>query len=120
MRNKAPPLFRPAHALTREQQMATWRAQQEKLRPRPDAAARGYNADWRQIRAEVLAAEPGCRLCAADGIQRTAIMVDHIVPVRERPELRLERSNLQPLCWRHHALVTNRHDGGFGAKRRPR
>lgn len=33
-------------------------------------------------------------------------MVDHVIPLRERPDLRLALANLQSLCWRCHAAKT--------------
>lgn len=35
-----------------------------------------------------------------------AVLVDHIVPVEIAPERRLDRTNLQPLCQRCHAIKT--------------
>ena len=55
--------------------------------------------------------------CAANGITRRAKLVDHIQTVKERPDLRLERSNLQPTCFPCHQAKTIRFDGGLGRKR---
>lgn len=69
------------------------------------------------MRAVVLAQEPSCRQCAAAGIQRQARVVDHILSIRDRPDLRLARENLQPLCWPCHNAKTIRRDGGLGKAR---
>ncbi len=61
--------------------------------------------------------EPSCRECARRGLDRPARIVDHIIPVRDAPERRLDPTNLQPLCWPCHNRKTNRSDGGFGRKR---
>lgn len=67
-------------------------------RKRPNASQRGYGRDWRRVRAMVLADEPLCRLCNEHGRVTTATVVDHIIRVKVRPDLRLVRENLQPLC----------------------
>ncbi|WP_338049066.1 HNH endonuclease signature motif containing protein [Rhodoplanes elegans] len=64
---------------------------------RPSARQRGYDHEWEQLRASVLAEQPRCAKCGAP-----AEHVDHIQPVRFRPDLRLVRSNLRPLCERCH------------------
>jgi 5-methylcytosine-specific restriction protein A len=78
---------------------------------RPNSGVRGYTKGWRQLRAQVLREEPLCRLClkGSAGLRprvEPAVEVDHIVPVTLAPELRLKRSNLQPLCKRCHRLKT--------------
>lgn len=65
---------------------------------RPSAASRGYDADWRRLRAKHLAAHPYCRRCGAP-----AADVDHVVSLREAPERRLDPTNLQSLCRPHHS-----------------
>lgn len=42
-----------------------------------------------------------CRMCEGE-----AVLTDHIIPVRIDWSLRLERSNLQPLCFECHAVKT--------------
>jgi len=65
---------------------------------RPSAGQRGYDADWRRLRAQHLAAHPGCVRCGAK-----ATVVDHITPVRIAPHRRLDPANLQSLCTTHHS-----------------
>lgn len=55
-----------------------------------------------------MADEPLCRMCGALGKAVPAAIVDHIIPVREAPERRLDPTNLQSLCWSHHAAKTQR------------
>jgi 5-methylcytosine-specific restriction endonuclease McrA len=70
---------------------------------------RGYGADWRKVRAQVLAAEPLCRLCR----QRPAAEVDHIRPFHGLADpLRLAVSNLRPLCTPCHRTRTARQSHG--------
>ncbi|WP_210185442.1 HNH endonuclease [Devosia enhydra] len=60
---------------------------------RPNAAARGYDREWGQLRADFLRVYPGCKRCGGP-----ATLVDHIVPIRVAPHRRLDPANLQSLC----------------------
>ena len=83
---------------------------------RPSARARGYDRAYEQLRKEFLS-DPENRLCVECvklGRLVLATEADHIISVRDRPDLRLEKENLQPLCKRHHSRKTVRSDGGFG------
>ena len=62
-----------------------------------------YGAGWDALARRVIAEEPLCRLCEADGRITASTQADHIVPVSVRPDLKQERSNLQGLCDRCHA-----------------
>jgi 5-methylcytosine-specific restriction protein A len=57
------------------------------------------------VAASILAAEPLCRPCHAQGKTIPATLVDHITPLREGGE-RLNERNLQPLCVHCHAQKT--------------
>ena len=61
-------------------------------------------ASWRyrKLRRRLLAAEPLCRLCAAEGRTVAAAELDHMEPVAQRPDLAWEPRNLRPLCKEHH------------------
>lgn len=85
---------------------------------RGSAASRGYGADWRRLRDQVLSEEPLCRECGKQGRVTAAECVDHIIPHRGDETLRLSRSNLQPLCTPCHSAKTAREDGAFGNPRR--
>ena len=65
---------------------------------RGTAAQRGYDAAWRRLRARVLKEEPLCSVCAKQGKVTAATVGDHIVSISVRPDLRLARSNVRPLC----------------------
>ena len=68
---------------------------------------RGYNGDWRRLRAAKLAWDPVCQIRThCQGM--VAEEVDHVVPIRLRPDLRLEWSNLQSACKRCHSAKTLR------------
>jgi 5-methylcytosine-specific restriction endonuclease McrA len=53
-----------------------------------------YDYKWQKLRLRVLSEEN--RTCYRCG--RFADSVDHLVPLCERPDLRLERSNLRACC----------------------
>ncbi len=67
---------------------------------RGTACKRGYDRQWRNLRAEFLAENPTCA-CG-----QPATLVDHIVKVRDAPHLRLAWSNLQGMCRSCHAGKT--------------
>ena len=75
---------------------------------------RGSTRAWDKLSRLVAAEEPLCRMCLAEGLAVVGTQRDHIIPVRERPDLMYERSNIQNLCARHHSEKTAREDGGFG------
>ena len=53
---------------------------------------------WASLRREVLAAEPLCRWCAAEGRHTPAVVVDHITDHCGNWDLFISLDNLQPLC----------------------
>jgi len=118
VKNARPRLFRAPWGPTPGVRLTQFREAYARRHPQASSAQRGYDAEWRELRAQVLADEPDCRECARNGVERRAEMVDHIITVREAPERRLDRTNLQPLCWPCHRLKSNRYDRGFG--REPR
>jgi len=79
---------------------------------RASAAARGYDAAWRKLRAEHLRRQPNCVVCGRPGK-----VVDHIKPVRTYPELRLDPRNLQTMCVSCHSSVAQRQERGKAGKR---
>jgi 5-methylcytosine-specific restriction enzyme A len=76
-----------------------------------DAAT--YNSVWRRLRRMQLAEFPLCSECEKAGIIEPATQVDHRIPVKSRPDLRLTFENLNSLCARHHSEKTAR-ETGFG------
>jgi 5-methylcytosine-specific restriction enzyme A len=73
---------------------------------RPTSAERGYDAAWRRCRKLFLAKHPACVSCAMP-----ATDVDHVISIRDRPDLRLSWSNLRPYCHRHHSRRTATEQG---------
>lgn len=47
-----------------------------------------------------------CQECLRNGITNTADVVDHIIELKDNWELRLEDSNLEPICHNCHNKKT--------------
>jgi 5-methylcytosine-specific restriction endonuclease McrA len=62
---------------------------------RPDHHALYQTPEWRRLSAEVRAGARRCRWCLKP---TRRLVADHIVPVEQRPDLALDRSNLVPSC----------------------
>ena len=75
---------------------------------RGGAAARGYDARWREARALFLKQNPLCAFCQAEGKIVPATVVDHIIPHRGDQRLFWDQANWESLCERHHNEKTGR------------
>ena len=79
---------------------------------RGSPAERGYDRTWQRLREQKLRANPFCEIetnCAnLSFTEQVATEVDHIISIRERPDLRLEWSNLRSACKRCHSARTMR------------
>jgi 5-methylcytosine-specific restriction protein A len=74
-------------------------------RNRESPKQRGYDVAWRKVRNAKLDASPFCEMrthCRA----AVATEVHHIIPIAERPDLRLTWSNLQSACKACHSAET--------------
>jgi 5-methylcytosine-specific restriction endonuclease McrA len=106
---KKPPRFRPPGQV----RYASERERKATLdRRRPSRQARGYDAAWFAVRNAYVAVHP---FCCVPGCGAPADEVDHIASIRDRPDLRLEWSNLRALCRHHHSQRTAR-DHGFARR----
>jgi 5-methylcytosine-specific restriction protein A len=106
----------PSRPPTRKPQQ--WKSDTERRaaydRQRPSSTERGYDAPWRKLRVVFLRAHP---ICCVAGCNEVATDVDHILSVRDRPDLRLEWSNARQMCHGHHSSRTAR-DQRFAQKRK--
>lgn len=76
---------------------------------RPDRHQRGYDSDWYRLRRVHLETHPGCVVCGStEGVD-----VDHKVSIKDRPDRRLDPSNLQTLCRLHHNRKTHGKKAGI-------
>ena len=73
---------------------------------RGGAAARGYDAKWREARALFLRQHPLCVECLKENKITPATVVDHIIPHRGDKKLFWDQDNWQPLCKDHHDSKT--------------
>ena len=68
---------------------------------RGSAAERGYDHAWRQLREAYIREHPLCEIkthCKGIIPDCAATEVDHIIPIKDRPDLRMVWSNLQSSC----------------------
>lgn len=72
---------------------------------RGSASERGYDHKWNKASLEHRKKEPLCRICLFRGIVKPAELTNHTVPVRLRPDLRLDRDNFSSSCQRCHDTV---------------
>lgn len=71
---------------------------------RPSARKRGYDSAWQKAAASFLR-EPGNQRCACG---QPATVVMHKISIRERPDLKMVRSNWKPGCVRCNAIQADR------------
>ncbi|OGA13740.1 MAG: hypothetical protein A3H32_14360 [Betaproteobacteria bacterium RIFCSPLOWO2_02_FULL_63_19] len=87
---------------------------------RGSTTERGYDWAWRKLRARYLDANPLCECdeCKAGKLKVTvAQVVDHRIAIEDRPDLRLEWSNLRSMSKAHHDAHTARTRGWGRAHR---
>lgn len=75
---------------------------------RPPSSQRGYDREWRALRARFIADHPTCStpLCG-----QPATDVDHVADVRRYPHLRLVEANLRAFCHPCHSRRTATEQG---------
>jgi hypothetical protein len=97
-----PPVSIPSFRRKSAPQLVGERARKHE-KPRGSRQSRGYDAEWVELRDRYAKSVKGrCEECARRGYLELGAHVDHIIPVKDDPDLRLEWSNLQMLCWSHH------------------
>jgi 5-methylcytosine-specific restriction protein A len=80
---------------------------------RGSSTERGYDRDWRRLRALVLLEEPLLPVMCEQGKLTPGREVDHLIPIAAGGD-RLCPGNLQPLCTACHIRKTAAENGGFG------
>ena len=70
--------------------------------------------EWKALRSYLLATQPWCVKCMADGYHVAATVCDHKIDIADAPNLRLEADNIQNLCTKHHNSKTAK---SFNGKR---
>lgn len=82
-------------------------------RYRGSASSRGYDHQWRRVRAAFLLSHSLCKHCEIRGQVTAADEVHHKLKVADRPDLRLVWSNLEALCKPCHSAETQRESAGL-------
>lgn len=94
------PTFRRSSAPKREERPRD----RKRERFRGSRQSRGYDREWELLRDAYFKAKKGiCEECARRGYLEMADVVDHLIPVVDAPDKRLDWNNLQTLCARHHS-----------------
>lgn len=103
----AAPAYRPPGYRPPEQR------RNEADKRRGSAWRRGYDKEWRALRKAFLAEHPYCECDEHQGKdgRMLAQVVDHRFSIEERPDLRLEWSNLRAMTKRCHDRHTVRTQG---------
>lgn len=93
------PSFRRSSAPKRE----TRQRDRKKERWRGSRHERGYDAEWTALAAKYKKAVKGqCEECRRRGYLAFCDVIDHMEPVADNPDRRLDWSNLDALCHAHH------------------
>lgn len=88
-------------------------------RRRGKTAARGYDATWRRVAKQRRELDYYlCRQCKSEGRNVISNLVDHIIPVHVRPDLRLDLANTQVLCPSCHGKKTDEDARRYGSAMR--
>jgi len=69
---------------------------------------------WRRARKYKLAQDPLCEYCYRRGNSRVATEVDHILPIKDNWEKRLDFNNMKSTCHRCHMKKTQEDRRGHG------
>lgn len=69
---------------------------------------RGYDARWDRISLAFRKANPWCLFCVQASRDTLTDLVDHMIPVIDRPDLKHDWQNLAPLCVACHAGIKGR------------
>jgi len=92
------------------------RDQEYNLYGRDDFTKSFYKTkEWKTVRQMQLNAHPFCEECLKEGKRTKAVIVDHIIPIKEGGE-KFSFSNLQSLCWSCHSRKSALEGSRFGKK----
>jgi 5-methylcytosine-specific restriction endonuclease McrA len=97
-----PPVFRPPHARSRQQQVREYEAR------RGNERQRGYTKALRNAMAHHKRSHPLCVGCQAIGRVTAAEVTDHVIPARGDHALLWDQGNWQSVCRRHHDVIKQR------------
>ena len=72
---------------------------------RGSARDRGYDTDWNRLSKWHAKREPLCRECYFRGRRKPWELTNHVLPVKDRPDRRLDKENLSSACKPCHDTV---------------
>ncbi|MDF3208362.1 MULTISPECIES: HNH endonuclease signature motif containing protein [Mesorhizobium] len=98
-RNSRPPRFKPFQAPMAIAVQKLVKAGNYRGSPRD----RGYDSKWDRLSIAYRKRHVCCAWCAQQDRDTLTDLVDHIIPVVDRPDLKYTWSNLWALCKHHHA-----------------
>lgn len=104
---RKPQTFRPAHLPPATTRSTTDRHYKRQRTDRDEQAFYSSRA-WRKVRSLVLARDPRCVFCLEAKRLSLSEVADHILPLKLRPDLALELTNLRGLCKSCHNRHTRR------------
>lgn len=70
-------------------------------------------ARWERLRERILRRDPLCQIATLCGGTAPSTVVDHVIPVRQRPDLAWDEQNLQGACKRDHDRKTATEDSNW-------
>lgn len=89
----------------------------KRLEYRGNANARGYTYQWSKVAKRAKQRDMGlCQPCMRAGLTVTMDVVDHIIPVHVRPDLRLCIENTESQCHACHKAKTDRDNVMYGSR----
>jgi 5-methylcytosine-specific restriction endonuclease McrA len=103
-------------AAYRSRKKAFNKASADKADKRASARTRGYDTKWQKFRLnfilEWISYGAPCAICkkSLDPIDKSLLEVDHIIPLSERPDLRLQPDNCRVLHKRCHTRRTSQYE----------
>lgn len=85
-------------------------------RTQRDPESRRFYASsaWRKVRRSKLLADPLCEHCKGNGVIKAAVIVHHVIEVRNSVDHRLDLDNLVSLCEPCHSRLHASQTGGGG------
>lgn len=96
------------HQTAKERHQANKKRYQKRMYGSKESKAQQFyrSTAWKKLSRRMMEKNPVCVECLKQGIIKKADVIDHIVPIRQDWSRRLDESNLQSLCYRHHNQKT--------------
>ena len=66
---------------------------------------RGYDSRWRRLSERIRRSNPLCEECLNNNRVTASVDVHHIIPIKDRPDLKYDMNNLVALCRACHVKI---------------